>query len=60
MFYYLIQLEKKLVNLSTSYPHADDLDSMGGLYLIIKKYIEIHKGMEFRCFIRNKSLVAIC
>ena len=33
---------------------------MGGLYLIIKKYIDIQQGMEFRCFIKNKKLIAIC
>ncbi|KXJ70688.1 hypothetical protein RP20_CCG022758 [Aedes albopictus] len=30
-----------------------------GYHIILKKWRDIHPGSEFRCFVRNKSLVAI-
>ncbi|KAG4067306.1 hypothetical protein HA402_000297 [Bradysia odoriphaga] len=29
------------------------------VYLVLKKWREIHPGTEFRCFVRNKSLIGI-
>lgn len=35
---------------STTNPDRD-------IYLVLKKWREIHPGTEFRCFVRNKNLI---
>ncbi|KAL4496757.1 hypothetical protein ABPG73_011723 [Tetrahymena malaccensis] len=35
------------------------IDSQMGLYLILKKWYNLHKHMMVRCFVRNKKLIAI-
>lgn len=35
-----------------------DLDNAGGLYLIIKKWYDLNKALEFRCFVRKNILIA--
>jgi len=36
------------------------LESVGGLYIILKKWYDLNGSMEFRCFVRENKLVGIC
>ncbi|XP_058452926.1 cell division cycle protein 123 homolog [Malaya genurostris] len=38
---------------------AERSSSMGEYHVVIKKWRDIHPGSEFRCFVKNKSLIAI-
>lgn len=33
------------------------INSDRDIYLVLKKWREIHPGTEFRCFVRNKNLI---
>ncbi|XP_058820477.1 cell division cycle protein 123 homolog [Topomyia yanbarensis] len=38
---------------------AERPPSMSGYHVVLKKWRDIHPGSEFRCFVKNKSLMAI-
>jgi D123 len=37
----------------------EDFSQGNNHYLIFKKWKEVHPGSEFRCFVRNRNLIAI-
>lgn len=36
-----------------------DLKNAGGLVLVVKKWYDLNKALEFRCFVRNSNLIAV-
>jgi len=38
---------------------SDETPSVTDFHLVLRKWIDIHPGSEFRCFVKNKNLIAI-
>lgn len=44
---------------STCKDDLNEIDDDGFAHLILKKWKEVHPGTEFRCFVRQRNLIAI-
>jgi len=38
---------------------SDETPTINDFHLVLRKWVDIHPGSEFRCFVKNKNLIAI-